>query len=123
MNTGTSQSLPLLRPDVEFLPGPDDADGCPTFVIHDPLQGTFDRATWVQAQVLRLLRVPRTLDRVLAQLRATTTIRVSGDDVRRLCADATLRGLTVNTELSDSPAPQAAPAERPSLGERRGATE
>ena len=70
-----ASALPVLRPDVEFHPGPDDPDGSPTFIIHDPLRGTFEKATWVQAQILRLLRVPSTVDRLLERLAAGATTR------------------------------------------------
>lgn len=89
-----NRDLPVLRPDIEFLPGPDEPDGSPTYVLHDPLRGTFERATWVQAEVLTRLRAPQTLDRLLADLRRSTTVRVSPEDVLRLCHDAAGRGLT-----------------------------
>ncbi|MGB2985628.1 MAG: HlyD family efflux transporter periplasmic adaptor subunit [Phycisphaerae bacterium] len=93
--------LPVLRPDIEFHLGPDDSDGAPTYVIQDPLQGTYDRATWVQAQILKLLRVPLTFDQLVQQLAANTTIRVAAEDVRRLCADASSKGLTVDSCVAD----------------------
>ncbi len=93
--------LPVLRPDIEFHPGPDDPNGSPTYVIHDPLRGTFEKATWVQAQILRLLRVPLTVDRLLKQLSTYTTIRVTGQDVKQLCADASRKGLTMDARVAD----------------------
>lgn len=87
-------TLPVLRPDIEFHLGPAECDGAPTYVLHDPLRGTFEKLTWVQAEILRRLRVPWTLDRLLAHLRSESTIRVSADDITRLCADAAGRGLT-----------------------------
>ena len=107
--------LPLLRPDIEFLPGPDDPDGSPTYVIHDPLRGSFEKATWVQAQILKLLSVPSTVDRVLRQLSASTTIKVTTEDIERLCADASRRGLTIESSapgLSSSEAREARPPRR-----------
>jgi len=86
--------LPQLRPDIEFLPGPQDPDGSPAYVIHDPAAGTFDRATWTQAEILHRLRQPYTLAGLLADLARHTTIRASAKDVQLLCADAAARGLT-----------------------------
>lgn len=105
--------LPVLRLDIEFLPGPDESDGSPTYVLHDPLRGTFERATWVQGEVLSRLRKPQTLDRLLADLRCSTTLRVSPEDVLRLCHDAAGRGLTAaatvlpTTDRSPTAAPGA----------------
>jgi putative peptide zinc metalloprotease protein len=90
-------TLPTLRPDIEFYLGPDDPDGSPTYVIHDPLAGTFERATWAQAEILRRLRTPMTMERLLAQLSGQSTVKVSAEDVLRLCADAASRGLTMDS--------------------------
>jgi len=92
--------LPVLRPDVEFFAGPDDPDGAPTFVLHDPLRGTFERATWVQAEVLSRLRQPRAMGPLLAELARNTTIKVTAEDVQGLCADVRRRGLTLDTQIA-----------------------
>ena len=96
-----SETLPVLRPDIEFHLGPDSEDGSPTYVIHDPLRGTFEQATWVQAEILRRLRVPMTVNGLLEQLAARTTIKVCAEDVTRLCADASTKGLTMDSRLCD----------------------
>ena len=96
-----SETLPVLRPDIEFHLGPDSEDGSPTYVIHDPLRGTFEQATWVQAEILRRLRVPLTVNGLLEQLAARTTIKVCAEDVTRLCADASTKGLTMDSRLCD----------------------
>ena len=96
-----SDVLPVLRPDVEFHPGPDASDGSPTYVIHDPLSGIFEKATWVQGEILQQLRVPLTVDRLLRRLAKQTTIKVTGEDVVRLCDDATRRGLTMQSRIAD----------------------
>ncbi|UCE59908.1 MAG: hypothetical protein JSU63_20990 [Phycisphaerales bacterium] len=104
MGVSNSQTvvLPALRPDVELIRGPDDCRGAPTYVIHDPLQGTFDKTTWVQAQILKLLSVPTSVERVLAQLIKYTTIRVSAKEVAAICADATAKGLTTDSCVADA---------------------
>jgi putative peptide zinc metalloprotease protein len=93
--------LPVLRPDLEFHRGPDDEDGAPTYTLHDPVRGTFEKLTWVQAEILRRLRRPITLTALQAQLTCQTTIDVSEPDVLRLCADATARGLTRTARVTD----------------------
>lgn len=94
-------TLPVLRPDVEFFLGPDEPDGSPSYVIHDPLRGTFEKATWIQAEILRRLRVPTTPEHLLQQLSDGTTIKVSEEDLTRLCANASLKGLTMDSRVAD----------------------
>ena len=53
--------LPTLRPDLEILPGPTDVDGSPTFTVHDPLNGTYDKIGWAEAALFRNLRPGMTL--------------------------------------------------------------
>ena len=60
LKTLQSNALPVLRPDIEFLLGPDASDGSPTYIMHDPLSGIFEKATWVQGEVLQRLRAPLT---------------------------------------------------------------
>ncbi len=103
-----AETLPVLRPDIEFHRGPDDEAGAPTYVIHDPLRGTFEHATWVQAEVLRRLRVPLSLQRLMRHLHESTTIRVTPEDVRALCDDAAARGLTLGRPVIDEGAWRAA---------------
>lgn len=95
-----AETLPVLRPDVEFHRGPDDSDGAPTYVLHDPLQGTFEKLSWVQAEILRRLRVPRSAERLCRQLADSTTINVAPDDLRLLCASAAQRGLTMDSRIA-----------------------
>jgi len=87
-------ALPVLRPDLEFLAGPDDADGAPTYLIHDPLRATFDKATWWQMEILRALRRPVTLAALRAHLARTTTIPLGADEICRFGQDLGCRGLT-----------------------------
>ena len=47
--------LPVLRADIEILPGPVAPDGSPTWLLHDPLKGTFDKASWGQIEIIKRL--------------------------------------------------------------------
>ncbi len=93
--------LPRLRADIEFHRGPDEHNGAPTYVIHDPLRGTFEKSTWVQGEVLRRLRRPLTVEQLVTQLRQQTTLRVEAGQIRQLCADAVRRGLTTAAQSAD----------------------
>ncbi len=89
--------LPVLRPDLEFHPGPAEHDGSPTAVIHDPLARTYSKIGWAEAEILARLRRPTTLDRLLADLAQGTTLRPSAQEVLTLCRHAQLLGLTVDS--------------------------
>ncbi len=90
--------LPALRPDVEMTAGPADADGSPTWIIHDPQRNTFEKANWAQGQVLGRLREPGvTLEQLTDALERETALRLSATDIVDLCADAQRRGLTADS--------------------------
>ncbi len=88
------RKLPVLRPDLELLPGPPDADGSPTAVLHDPLRSTFDKANWWQIELLCRLRHPVTLEALAARLSAATTARVGPERIEAFCRDLDAKGLT-----------------------------
>jgi putative peptide zinc metalloprotease protein len=89
--------LPTLRPDVELRRGTDDADGAPTFLLHDPLRGTFDKLSWAQAEIVRRLRRPTTLTQLLGELMTDSTVRAKPNEVQQLCQDVHRHGLTQDT--------------------------
>ncbi|MBN2561808.1 MAG: hypothetical protein JXQ75_12840 [Phycisphaerae bacterium] len=93
--------LPVLRPDIEFYAGPEESDGSPTYIIHDPLQGSYEKATWIQARILTLLRTHMTMRRLMELLAFDSTIRIHEEEVRRLCNNATSKGLTKGAAIGD----------------------
>ncbi len=104
-NPGASQApgppspdtpLPLLRPDLEFLPGPPEHDGSPTTVVHDPLARTYAKLGWAEAEILARLRRARTLGALVQDLERTSTLRPSAEDVLLLCRHAQFLGLTAD---------------------------
>jgi putative peptide zinc metalloprotease protein len=100
--------LPMLRPELELRPGPDDADGSPTYILHDPLRNTFDQVTWSQAEVLGRLRRPWLLGQLAHELRTQTTLRLADEDLVRLCAHLAAQGLTQGASVA--PAEPSRPA-------------
>ncbi len=89
--------LPRLRPDLRILPGPPDFDGEPTFTIHDPLTGGFDKIDWSAAAVFERLREPTTMEALLQALRQETTLRLSRDEVADFVAQVRRRGFAVDS--------------------------
>lgn len=104
--------LPPLRPDIEILPGPDASDGSPTYLLYDPLQATFEKADWIQGEILRLLSRPLRLSEVLQSLARTTPTKVTKEDVLSLVSDAVQKGLTRQTVVRPVEALEAEYAER-----------
>ena len=86
--------LPLLRSDLEIYLGPSEPDGSPTFTVHDPVAGTYDKIGWEEATVLRHLWAPWTLKELVRRINRSTTLDVDETDVLALCEDAKLKGLT-----------------------------
>ncbi len=87
-------ALPVLRPDLALLPGPDDPDGAPTYVLHDPVTNTFDRLTWAQGEIVHRLQRPTTLGALQQSLARETTLKLAAEDVARLCQSVAASGLT-----------------------------
>ena len=87
-----------LREDVDLLPGPQQDDGSPTWLLHDPVTNRFVQSGWPECEILR--RWP--LDSVAAIVEAVnreTTLRIDAADVdmigRFLDGQQMLRSVTV----------------------------
>lgn len=93
----TDKPLPVLRSDIEIYSGPMEEDGSPMYIVHDPVSGTFSKIGWEEAQVLKRLRSGQTLLSLMKELRQSTTLNITSDDVMTLCADARLHRLTMDT--------------------------
>ncbi|MBI9112369.1 site-2 protease family protein [Maridesulfovibrio ferrireducens] len=89
--------LPVLRPDLELIPGPKARDGSPTTVIYDPLSRTYNRFSWFEIAVINLLCQPRSLSEVLDKLNRGTSAQLTAEDVLSVCQELTKEGLTENT--------------------------
>ncbi len=86
--------LPVIRPDIELLPGPQSRDGAPTFILYDPLRRQFFKIGWAEATILDLLRRPHTLLEVMRLLARQTTLRLEPQELVGMCRQAQLQGLT-----------------------------
>ncbi len=91
--------LPALRPDVEIFSGPNDEDGSPTYVIHDPVSGTFNKIGWGEAAVLQRLRRGQTLSSILHDINQITTLNVKPEEIVELCDDVQKHGLTISSQV------------------------
>lgn len=86
--------LPVLRPDLEFIPGGQAADGSPTITIYDPLARSYDRFSWVEMAVIRQLFRPITLDQLYLKLKQETTADLSKEGIVEICKTLVQCGLT-----------------------------
>lgn len=86
--------LPVMRPEVQIMPGPPSREGAPSFTLYDPLQRSFFKVGWAEATILDLLRRPRTLGEVLGHLESQTTLRLDTQELLVMCQQAQMQGLT-----------------------------
>ncbi len=96
-SVGVDKPLPVLRLDLEIFSGPEEEDGSPTYVVHDPVLTAFNKIGWEEAMVLMRLRRGQTLFALIRELRQQTTLRAKPDEIFALCEDAERHGLTENT--------------------------
>ncbi|ACS79741.1 HlyD family efflux transporter periplasmic adaptor subunit [Maridesulfovibrio salexigens] len=89
--------LPILRPDLDIIPGPKAHDGSPTTVVYDPLARSYNRFSWFEFAVIRLLGQPRTLDEVVDLLKQETTMDPTAEEILSVCQELVREGLTINT--------------------------
>jgi len=78
------QVLPLFRKDLKLYPGPDEADGSPTFNLHDSVRGQYYKLGWKESLVMKCLKPGMTPDDLAEEINRVSTIRVDGDDIDRI---------------------------------------
>ncbi len=88
-----------LRPDLEIYPGPPEADGRPTYNIHDPQTGQYHKVGWAEEAVLRMLRVPQALSTVARNVRRWVALEATDEEVLQLYRSAQQKGLVVGASV------------------------
>jgi len=81
--TARDLALPALRDDLRLLPGPDAADGTPSWNIYDPVRHRYFRVGWPAFEMLSRWSLGRA-SAVVTTIRAQTTCEVDGQDVEDL---------------------------------------
>ncbi|MCX7934087.1 MAG: hypothetical protein N3A66_02375, partial [Planctomycetota bacterium] len=97
------RDLPRLRPEVEIIAGPASSDGAPTWLIADRLRASYFTATWGQGEILRRLRQRLSLAELMGELRRTTALRPTPEQILALCETACRAGLCASAPTSKSP--------------------
>lgn len=76
-------ALPLLREELDLLPGPALPDGQPSWTLHDPVRQQFFRLDWSTFEILRRWW-QGDAQAIAADVRAHTTLDLQPDDVDRV---------------------------------------
>lgn len=92
-------ALPVLRREIQILPGPEDAARGATFTVHDPFLRTFDQVGAAEAMILEGLRVPRRLDDLLEELARRASLRLEREEVLAFCGGAAERGYAASSPV------------------------
>ncbi|HEX2829697.1 MAG TPA: site-2 protease family protein [Burkholderiales bacterium] len=73
--------LPALREELDLMPGPRQADGQPTWTLHDPVRNAFFQLDWASFEILQRwsLQDPAA---IAADVAAETTLAVGAEDVQ-----------------------------------------
>jgi len=73
--------LPALREDLDLMPGPNLADGQPSWTLHDPARNLFFRIDWPTFEVMQRWSLDN--EEAIAQdISRHTTLQMRGEDVR-----------------------------------------
>lgn len=83
-----SPVLATFRRDLSIYPGPAESDGTPTYVVLDPIKGQYYKITWAHALVMRVLTPGMTLDELVKQVNARSSLRVSEEEIIEILNEA-----------------------------------
>lgn len=76
-------TLPLLREELDLMPGPNLADGQPSWTLHDPVRNLFFRIDWLTLEILT--RWSMNDVRLIAEdVCSTTTLGIGPEDVQEV---------------------------------------
>lgn len=94
-------SLPPLRQDLALYPGEPEADGSPTWTLHDPAANRFYRIGWAAFEILSRWGLGSPA-RVAQAVNAETTLEASADDVLGLAEMLARSHLSEASTANDS---------------------
>ncbi|WP_373925084.1 site-2 protease family protein, partial [Duganella vulcania] len=77
--------MPVLRQELSLHPGPVQADGSPSWTLHDPSVNRFYQLGWASFEILQRWHLG-SAERILAALRAETTLQLAPDDIDAVLA-------------------------------------
>ncbi|MBB3117616.1 HlyD family efflux transporter periplasmic adaptor subunit [Pseudoduganella violacea] len=107
-------ALPPLRQELSLHAGPVQADGAPSWTLHDPSSNRFYQLGWASFEILQRWQLG-SAERLLAALRAETTLQLGRDEVAAMLAFLSRHQLLVAATAEQSARLwQARQASRPS---------
>lgn len=95
---------PLLVPfrqDLLVYPGPSKLDGTPTYVLYDPIKGQYYKITWAHALVMRIFSPGMSLDELVEQVNARSSLRVDQEDIIEIFYEAAYLDLLALSKSSE----------------------
>lgn len=75
--------LPKLREELDLLNGPQQADGQPTWTLHDPVRNLFFRIDWPTLEILQRWDLGDT-SFIAAEISNTSTLKLDAEDVENV---------------------------------------
>lgn len=93
--------LPVLRADIEVIKGPAASDGGLTWLIHDPVKGTFDKASWDQVEILKRLVKRWRLSELVHELQEQTTLDIQAEELGLFIQGLSESGLLGTARVKD----------------------
>jgi len=78
-----AEQLPPLRQDLNLSPGPDQDDGAPSWMLHDPAANRFYQIGWIAFEILSRWQLGSSAA-IVAAVNTQTTLRVSDSEVEAI---------------------------------------
>ena len=93
--------LPPLRQDIKIFPGPNEADGSPTYNLYDPVRAQYFKISWTEMVILKNLRPGITLSQITESINNTSTIKVTEEEVKNFFLDASRNNILASRRASE----------------------
>ncbi|MCX7146034.1 MAG: hypothetical protein NT042_07515, partial [Sulfuritalea sp.] len=74
--------IPGLRQDLQLLPGETQADGVPSWRIHDPVRNRFFDIGWIEFELLQRWREGMKAEDLIAEVSATTPLNPTLEELQ-----------------------------------------
>jgi putative peptide zinc metalloprotease protein len=74
------EAWPILREELDLLPGPKRADGQPTWIVHDPMRNRFVSLDWPSFEILQRWSYANA-QMIAKSVSAETTLAITSEDV------------------------------------------
>lgn len=81
-------SLASFRKDLEVFPGPDEADGTPTYVLFDPIKGQYYKIGLTQMTVMKVLKPGMSFNTLLEEVNNRSSFKVTQKDLEDIFTQA-----------------------------------